>query len=510
MSKQPNVLQRVLHRIVPPRPTTRGFLQRPPFTRPTRVDWATQTAKDAGRRTGETVKSAWMDAAHATVRGAHAADGATAEAGAKLKAAARAALASARFGKPKASPSKPRILFGGKPTAPNPGHHRKGSKPAPVGVSFGAIEASALFVLAGAILLWPRVGRTSPLTSVRSALERAVGHPLGAPIGGPAAAEQLEPGRGRDAPSPLAIPAKGWKDVLLRTWNESNVDQIPAVAGSVTFFGLLALFPAIAAFVSLYGLFFDVTKAREQLRLLSGFLPHDILQFVGDEMVRIASGHQSSLGVAFVVSLLVSLWSANGAVKALIYGLNVAYEERERRNLVVLNLTSLAFTLGAIVFAIVAVAAVVIVPVALNSFGLTLSLGSGGAWIAQLRWPVMLVVLILGLSSLYRYGPSRQHSRWRWITVGGVAAGVLWVAASLLFSWYVSNFAHYDRTYGSLGAVVGFMFWLWYSTIIVLLGAELNAELEHQTAVDTTTGDPRPPGERGARMADTLGRVPGA
>ncbi|CAN5342279.1 hypothetical protein BH09PSE2_BH09PSE2_03690 [soil metagenome] len=444
------------------------FLNQPPFARPSRADWARLAARLAADRVGSRAEKA----AHAV-----------SEAAARVRPDKRVDRPA-----PKAAQSAPR----------SSGRERrrpvKAARP-----KVGVIEAAALFLMAGVIVATSRPGA--------GFLSRLTGGALSPLLteGEVATAEALEPDRGRAAGSPLAIPAKGWKDVLARTWKEFNDDQVAAVAGGVTFFGLLALFPAVAAFVSLYGLFADVAKAREQLRLLAGFLPHDILAFVGDEMVRIAGGEHATLGLTFTVSLLFSLWSANGAVKALFHGLNIAFEERETRGIVKLNLVSLAFTLGAIVFSLLAVGAVVVAPVALGYLGLD----AGAHALALLRWPVLMLILVGGLSLIYRYGPSRSQPRWRWLTPGGIVAALLWVGASLLFSWYVANFAHYDRTYGSLGAVIGFMFWLWYSMIIVLFGAELNAELEHQTAVDTTTGAPLPLGQRGAKMADTLGAVRG-
>ena len=315
-----------------------------------------------------------------------------------------------------------------------------------------------------------------------------------------AAAEQ--PGRGRDARTPAEIPAAGWRDIAWRTWNEFNKDRIPAVAGGVTFFGLLALFPALAAFVSLYGLFFDVHSALQQLDLLAGLLPADTLSFVGDQMIRLATSNTGKLGLAFAVSLVLSLWSANAGMKALMDGLNIAYEERERRGYIRLNLVSLTFTIGALAFVFVAIALVVAAPATLALVGYS---GPDPMWL--LRWPLLLAMIAGGLQLLYRYGPSREAARWRWVSWGGAAAALLWVGASMAFSWYVGNFAHYDRTYGSLGAVVGFMTWMWITMIVVLLGAELNAEIEHQTAVDSTTGAPKPLGQRGAKMADTLGET---
>jgi membrane protein len=315
-------------------------------------------------------------------------------------------------------------------------------------------------------------------------------------------AETIEPGRGRDATSPSQIPAAGWKDIGWRTWNEFNKDRVPAVAGGVAFFGLLALFPALAAFVSLYGLFSDVHSVLKQLDLLAGLLPTASLSFVGDQMIRLATGDTGGLSLAFGISLLVSLWSANAGMKALMDGLNIAYEERERRGFIRLNLISLGFTAGALVFIISAIALVVAVPLGLALFGY-----AGPDLMVWLRWPLLLAMIVVSLELLYRYGPSREAARWRWVSWGSVAAALLWVAASMGVSWYIGNFAHYDRTYGSLGAVVGFMTWMWISIIVVLLGAELNAEIEHQTAVDSTTGAPKAMGLRGAKMADTLGET---
>jgi membrane protein len=184
--------------------------------------------------------------------------------------------------------------------------------------------------------------------------------------------------------------------------------------------------------------------------------------------------------------------------------LNVAYDEEEKRGFFSLNLRSLTFTLGAIVFILLAVGAIVVIPVVLNFVGL----GAVAEWLLWLaRWPALLAGVVLGLAVLYRYGPSREQAEWKWITPGSVVAAVLWLIASMLFSWYVANFGSYNETYGSLGAAIGFMTWMWLSTTIVLLGAELNAEIEHQTAKDTTAGPDRPLGRRGAEVADTLGEA---
>ena len=191
-------------------------------------------------------------------------------------------------------------------------------------------------------------------------------------------------------------------------------------------------------------------------------------------------------------------------MKAIFDALNVAYGEQEKRGFIALNLRSLAFTLGALLFILLALFGVVAVPVILNFIGL----GKAAEWIVSLaRWPILLVATIVGLAVLYRYGPSRNEAKWRWITPGSILAAVVWIVGSMLFSWYVSNFGNYNETYGSLGAAIGFMTWIWLSTTVVLVGAELNAEIEHQTAVDSTTEPPKPLGERGARMADTVGEA---
>jgi membrane protein len=316
-----------------------------------------------------------------------------------------------------------------------------------------------------------------------------------APGGAPQ--KSLEQRPGRDAASPGQIPLAGWKQIGLRTWTEFNADQIPAVAGGVTFFCLLALFPALGAFVSLYGLISNVEDARRQIVGLGGVLPGGAVTVIGDQMTRLTTTNHTHLGFAFATGLLISIWSSNAGVKALMSGLNVAYEEREKRTFIGLNLMSLLFTVGLTLFAVFSIAAVVAAPEFLSSLGLPHVEGESLA-----RWPLVLIATISLLALLYRFGPSREHARWRWITPGSVLAAVLWMAMSIGFSLYVANFGHYDRTYGPLGAMIGFMTWTWLSVTVVLLGAELNSELEQQTSIDTTTGPPQPVGQRGASVAD--------
>jgi membrane protein len=321
----------------------------------------------------------------------------------------------------------------------------------------------------------------------------------------PTAFEPDAQARGRHADRPAEIPPKGWKDILWRTWREIRQDDVATVARGVAFSGVLALFPALAAFISLYGLFADAAKARDHLAVLAGFMPAEAMTLIGEQMVRLAAANQAGLSLTFAGGLVVSVWSANGGMKALFNGLNVAYEEREKRGFIRVNLVSLAFTVGVLLFFALAAGAVIVAPLVLQALRLDPSLLP----LAWLRWPVLLVVLMGGLAVLYRFGPSRELAKWRWITVGSVAASLLWLAGSAVYSWYLAAFAHYDATYGSLGTLFGFMMWLWLSVVAVLCGAELNAEIEHQTAKDSTTGAPEPMGERGATMADTLGEPMG-
>jgi membrane protein len=311
-----------------------------------------------------------------------------------------------------------------------------------------------------------------------------------------------EKGRGRSADTPTEIPARGWKDILWRTYEEFNKDRVMSVAAGVTYYALLALFPAIAALVSIYGLFADPGTIQDHLNTLSGVLPSGALDIIREQVTRIASQGGGTLGFGFVFGLGLSLWSSNAGMKAIFDALNIVYGEDEKRSFIKLNLLSLSFTLGAIAFILIALAGIIVLPIVLNFIGL----GSGTEWLVSLaRWPILLIGVIFGLSLIYRFGPSRDKAEWRWVTPGGIVAAVLWLAVSMLFSWYVANFGSYNETYGSLGAVIGFMTWIWLSTIVVLLGAEINAETEHQTAKDTTEGTHQPMGTRGARMADTIG-----
>ena len=352
-----------------------------------------------------------------------------------------------------------------------------------------AFQAAPWVALAALAAFWPRKhGKPKPGLSVQANAE-------------PESFDAAEPGRGRLADAPHRIPIRGWKDVLWRTYREITCDRLSAVAGGVTFYTLLALFPAIGVFVSLYGLFNDVTAVQAQLNQFAVVIPASVIDIVGEQMLRLASRPNASLSAAFLISLLLSVWSANAGMKALFDGLNIAYDEAEKRNYVVKTALTYAFTLGLLVFLTLVSAILVAVPLYLADWGLA---EFAIVWL-PLRWLVILGLAAAAFSMVYRYGPCRARARWRWVSPGGVLAAVMWLVGSLGFSWYVNNIAHFDVTYGSLGAVIGFMLWIWFSVMVVLIGAELNAEIEHQTALDSTTGPPQPMGVRGAAMADTVG-----
>lgn len=316
----------------------------------------------------------------------------------------------------------------------------------------------------------------------------------------------LEAGRGRSAETPSQIPARGWKDILLRVYHGISEDRILLVAAGVTFYSLLAIFPGIAALISMYGLFSDPATVASHLDTIASVVPGGAVDVLREQITRLGSQGGTTLGVRFLVSLAISLWTTNSGVKALFDALNIVYGEEEKRSFLKLNAVTLLVTLGIIVFILLTLAAVVALPVVLNYIslpGVTTFLVKVG------RWPILLVLVTLALAALYRYGPSRTEPQWRWITWGSVFAAIVWLAASALFSWYVANFGSYNKTYGSLGAIIGFMTWIWLSIIVVLVGAKLNAETEHQTALESTAGQPKPLGMRGARMADTVGAAQG-
>jgi membrane protein len=277
------------------------------------------------------------------------------------------------------------------------------------------------------------------------------------------------------APSQWQISRDGWKEILTRTYHLINQDRLLATAAGVVFYGLLAIFPAITALVSSYGLFADPSTISGNLQDLALMLPEGSFAIVQDQIARVLAKEATTLSTTFALGLLMAIWSANAGMKAIFDALNVVYEEKEKRGFIQLNLTSLAFTVAALAAIMFMISGVIAVPLALERLGL----GDRAEWIISLtRWPVLLVLLLTALAVLYRFGPSRTNARWQWLSIGGLAAVLLWLIGSSLLSWYLSNFANYSATYGSLGAAIGLMTWMWMSAIIVLCGAEFNSVIE--------------------------------
>jgi len=313
-----------------------------------------------------------------------------------------------------------------------------------------------------------------------------------------------DPQGGHDAASPVQIPARGWWQVTRRVWRETVSDQVSMAAASCAFYAMLALFPAITVLISLYGLLFDPSAIERQLAAIRDVLPAMAFDLVAQRLHDLISRPASSLSWGLVIGTVVALWSASAGIKSLMTALNVAYEEREKRGLIGFNLTALLFTLCALFGVALSLTLIVGLPTILR---LDL-LAPWGAMAARLvTYTLLLVCVVAGLALLYRFAPSRETARWHWVTPGSLLAAVVWLVASILFSLYVGRFASYDATYGPLGAVAVLLIWFYISAFVVMLGAELNAELELQTRRDTTTGPERPMGRRGAFVADHVATV---
>lgn len=306
--------------------------------------------------------------------------------------------------------------------------------------------------------------------------------------------------RGHQATSPWALPAGGWKAVLTRTWAETSSDNVGLIAAGVAFYGFLALVPLLGAFVLSYGLIADRATVIADVNRLASVMPADAAKLVGEQLLNVVQSSDGKKGLGLLLALALALFGARNAAGAVITALNVAYEEEEKRGFIKVNLLALGITGAAVVVALVAAVAItalgtlqdllpgapglVVVAGKLGSYGLLLAVGSGAA------------------ATLYRFGPSRSRARWSWLTPGSTFAAIGWLLLSLGFGLYVANFGNYNATYGSLSAVVVMLTWLYLSSYILVFGAELNAELEHQTARDTTTGVERPLGSRGSWVAD--------
>lgn len=308
--------------------------------------------------------------------------------------------------------------------------------------------------------------------------------------------------RGRNADAPTEIPARGWKDIALRVKSEMASDHVGLIAAGVAFYALLAIFPAITALMALAGLILEPPEVTAQLQKLTQVMPQEAARIVLDQAVAVAGSRQGGLGLAFVVGLLLAIYSASKGMGSLMEGLNVAYDEEESRGFIARTLWTLGLTLFLIVGLILGLVATLAVPAVLKLIALP---GWLETVLALARWVVLGLMTVFGLAVIYRFGPSRDDAEWTWLSPGAIAACLVWLIASVGFSIYVSNFGSYNETFGSMAGVIILLMWLWISAFIIMMGAELNAEIEAQTAEDTTVGPDEPMGERGAEKADKLG-----
>jgi membrane protein len=329
--------------------------------------------------------------------------------------------------------------------------------------------------------------------------------------GGPGAVHETDPKavangeHGRQADLPQQIPPRGWLDIAKRTGKEVKQDQVPLLSAGVAFYALLSIFPAAIAGISIYGLVADPKTVRDQIEQLTQLLSPSTADLVGEQIKQVTGAAGGALGLATVIGILTALWSASSGMKALITGVNLAYDETETRKFAKLRGLALLLTLGAMVLLGVALFLIVGFPALTNSWPTPL------AWTAgAVRWILLAVLLIVALAVLYRFAPNRDEPKWTWASWGSAIATVLWVLASVGFSIYANTFGNYNKTYGALAGVIILMFWLFLTSFVVLVGAELNTEMELQTAKDTTKGPEKPMGERGGHAADHVAESPAA
>ncbi len=310
---------------------------------------------------------------------------------------------------------------------------------------------------------------------------------------------------GEQAETPVGIPPRGWWQVIKRAFRESSADNVPMLAGGVAFFAFLAVFPALIAALTLYGLLADPAQVAQQVQNIAKALPRSAQPLLTEQLTSVTQTSGGALTAGLVISLLAALWSASSGTGNLITAVNLAYDEEESRGFVKLRATALGLTLGGIVFVLLTLTLVAVVPVALDNLGL----GVVGRVVAQVvRWVLLVGVVVVGLAVVYRVAPDRASPRFRWVSAGALVATVLWIIGSVAFSLYVNFFGNYNKTYGALAGVIVLMLWLFLTTYIVLLGAEINAESERQTVRDTTHGKPQPMGRRRAEAADSLAEQP--
>ncbi|MCF7701882.1 YihY family inner membrane protein [Loktanella sp. M215] len=306
--------------------------------------------------------------------------------------------------------------------------------------------------------------------------------------------------RGQAATNPAEIPTAGWWDILKRVKSEVSDDHVSVVSAGVAFFGLLAVFPAVAALVAIVGFVLDPSDIADQLGKIVSLLPENAAAIIQDQIVQVTGGGETATGFAAIIGFLLALYGATKGMMTLMEGMNIAYDETETRGFVRLYATGVALTLFLIFGLLLAFGVILVLPAVVGLFGLPDGFETAISW---LQWPLLAVLTMFGLAIVYRFGPSRQDPKWRWVSPGAVLSTILWLVGTIGFSLYAQNFGSYNETYGTLGGVIILLTWLWLSAFIILGGAELNSEIEHQTRKDTTTGPAQPEGQRGAVKADT-------
>jgi len=319
----------------------------------------------------------------------------------------------------------------------------------------------------------------------------------------PAITEEETPTRGRAAKSPKKIPPKGWKDIALRVWMQIWQNHLSVTAGGVAFFWFLSLFPLLIALFSLFGLVADPAQVQRQVSQFASGLPPEAHELLVDEMSRLAGQAGGALGWGAVAGLAFAVWSASKGVKSMMQALNIVYSEKEDRGMVGVNLIGLVLTVVIIVMCMMTLGVIIALPIAMNYIGLAAGLE---AVIQLVTWGILLTLVISVLSLLYRWAPNRKQAKWKWITPGALVASFIWLVGSWAFSFFIQNFGNYSNTFGSLAAVIILILWFFMSALIILIGGEINGEAERQTRKDSTVGEPKPMGERGAYVADTLGK----
>jgi len=318
----------------------------------------------------------------------------------------------------------------------------------------------------------------------------------------PAEVVPQETDRGRLAQRPSEIAWRGWWDVLWRVKDQLDADNVSIVAGGLALFGLLAVFPSLAAAVAIYGIIASPDAIQTQMEAFGGMLPAGAVEIIQNQLHQLVSQRNETLSIGVAVGIVLALWSARKGMVALITAMNVAYNEHDRRSFIGRTLLSMAFTVGGVLGFILVIVLGVAVPVILKF----LPLGIAAEWVVLgVRWALLWVIAIFGFSTLYRFAPHRARPRWEWVNAGSVIAATLWLVSSVLFSVYVRNFDSFGEAYGAIAGVVVMLMWFYVSSYVVILGAEINSELERQTVHDTTSGPDKPLGERGAYSADTVG-----